>query len=1111
MKKFGLLSSSAMGSAALFGISLIATPAYAQDNNTCTPDQATQGTCTLPAAPAAEQGQGQTVEVTGSRIRRPDLESTVPVTSIAGESLLQQGKTNIGDTLNELPQLRSTFSQQNPGLGVGIAGLNLLDLRGLGTQRTLVLVNGRRHVAADILNNAVSVDINTIPNDLIERVDIVTGGNSAIYGSDAIAGVVNFILRRDFQGLQVRAQAGISTPGNYGGNQYVSAMWGMNFGDGRGNITLHGEYAHQDRIFASDIPHLRSFDSLAIVDADPAGLVSGSDGIPDAVLIRNQRLRNLSRTGLAILSQPTTAPGCGVGVSNGVTPGVPYNCLLVFQPDGTVTPSTETGRFSTGPIGGAIGGNLDNGRAGTSTSILPQQDRYNFNLLAHYEFAPALEAFVEAKYVRIDTQGSNAGSRALQGTFQAFDYRERQRLDNPFLTSQARTAIAAGILASGCNTSLTIACSSARGTFTGGGITQGREGALNAADIAAINAGTYRFALARDLVDAGIRDELFRRETYRVVGGFRGTFLDDWHYELSVNYGKTKEHTFATGYFDRQRVDLSLDAARNPVTGQIQCRSQFDPAAAVARTGASAGNLARLAADIAACVPYNPFGNSDNSAATAYFSHPYEVDAHATQLVLSGFVSGDTSGFFNLPGGPIRFALGGEYRRETAFYNEDEFASSGDSTAVAFGNFDPPAFKVKEAYAELQLPLLREQPFAYELTLSGAARVARYQGGTGTVWSYNAGVDWAPIRDVRFRANYSRAVRAPNSTETFGALVPNFAPGFQDPCSPTQIGAGTQFRAANCASALGANLANLANLGSYSLGILSGVNPNLSAETSNSYTYGVVIQPRIIPGLALSVDYYNIRVNGVITSLTAQSIVNSCYDQPTLVNPFCGLFQRFAGPGSGPGSPPEFPGKILENSLVSAPFNFASRVRRGIDANLSYRTRIGDNMRFNANLIYSHNLQDSNFENPSDPTFENVVRQELGDPKDEFRLDTEFGIGPFTFGYRVRYIGPMFTGAFENFNSVGGRAPQNADATEPRMFDAVTYHDLRFEWNLAGHGGGNFDGDFRFFAGVDNVFNRWPSLGVSGTGNASSDRTTGGAAIYSVRGRQFYAGFRARF
>src|SRR6185295_13347129 len=170
-------STSAIGSAALFAF---AAPAQAEDavisQPNCTPEQAAAGTCTPPATADASD-QGGSIVVTGTRIRRPNLESTIPITSIAGDQFFQGGQNNIGETLNDLPQLRSTFAQQNPGLGIGIAGLNLLDLRGLGTQRTLVLVNGRRHVPADILNNAVSVDINTIPNDLIERIDIVTGGN----------------------------------------------------------------------------------------------------------------------------------------------------------------------------------------------------------------------------------------------------------------------------------------------------------------------------------------------------------------------------------------------------------------------------------------------------------------------------------------------------------------------------------------------------------------------------------------------------------------------------------------------------------------------------------------------------------------------------------------------------------------------------------------------------------------------------------------------------------------------------------------------------------------------------------------------------------------------
>src|SRR4051812_36700402 len=186
MKISHLMGATALASAAfLFPQIALAQASQPVEAAPCNEDPNGDPNC-LKDATGAEDNSG-TVTITGSRIRRPNLESTVPITSLSGEQFFAQGDSNIGDTLNELPQLRSTFSQQNPGLGIGIAGLNLLDLRGLGTARTLVLVNGRRHVAADILSSASSPDINTISTDLIDRVDIVTGGNSAVYGSDAIA------------------------------------------------------------------------------------------------------------------------------------------------------------------------------------------------------------------------------------------------------------------------------------------------------------------------------------------------------------------------------------------------------------------------------------------------------------------------------------------------------------------------------------------------------------------------------------------------------------------------------------------------------------------------------------------------------------------------------------------------------------------------------------------------------------------------------------------------------------------------------------------------------------------------------------------------------------
>lgn len=1111
MRKFGLLGTSALGSFTFIGLSIaLAAPAYAQD----TEDENAPNCASLPEGTERDNclagevelqsgtnvndpdaGGDQTITVTGSRIRRPNLESTVPITSLGGESIFQQGDTNIGETLNELPQLRSTFAQQNPGLGIGIAGLNLLDLRGLGTQRTLVLVNGRRHVPADILNNAVSPDINTIPNDLIERVDIVTGGNSAIYGSDAIAGVVNFVLRRSFDGLQVRGQAGITEEG-FGGNQYVSAMYGMNFGGGAGNITLHGEYAHQERIFASDQPWGRQNNGLGVIDAD-TGVTS--DGFPDRVFLRDIRSTTIHFQGLTPINQRPGVAACGTGTlaNNGPSnnAGSPYNCTFIFNSDGSVSPQTGT-RFGAGILGGILGGNGQTGREGRLVSVLPFLERYNFNLLAHYTFTDAFEVFAEAKWNRVNALGNNAGPSFIQGTFGAFDFRERVRLDNPFLSPAARATIANAILTSGCNTDLLVACPAA--------------GNLTAAQRAQIEAGTYRFVIARTLLDVGLRDEAFERTTYRVVGGFRGTFNDDWNYEISANYGKFREDVTTGGFIDRQRFMLAMDAGRNPATGQIQCRSQFDPAAAVPiqRTdpvslAIAAQNQARLAADIAACVPYNPFGRADNSASVNYFARTFTVRSGLTQLVLGGFVSGDSSQVFEMPGGPIRFALGAEYRRETAFYEQDPFVTQGFTNGVSIPTFAPDPFEVKEAFGEIQIPILRDMPFFHELTLSGAARVAKYQGAVGTVWSYNVGADWAPVRDIRFRGNFSRAVRAPNVSETAFPLVPNFAPGFVDPCNPAARASGN--RAANCAADLGP-LLPLLNDVTQSLAIVSGSNPNLTAETSDSWTFGAVMQPRFIPGLSLSVDYYKITVEGIITSLSAQAIVNSCYDSANLDNIFCQQFER--NRTTSVNASGDQPGRIVSNSLIAAPLNFARRVREGVDVNFAYRANITNDVKLNAGLIYTHNLKISNFQDPTNPDFENRILGEVGDPKHEFRFDLDLTYREFTLGYRLRYVGKQWISAWEDFNSLNGLPPANADFAEPTRVPDITYSDLRFEWNIP-KGGVGFADDLKFYFGVDNIFDREPPLGLLATG--AGPGAVGNAGTYDIRGRNFYGGFRAKF
>ncbi|WP_419816066.1 TonB-dependent receptor domain-containing protein [Glacieibacterium sp.] len=994
-------------------------------------------------------GNEETIVVTGSRIRRPNLQSTVPVTSVSGQEFFETGSVAIGDTLNQLPALRSTFSQANSTRFLGTTGLNLLDLRGLGTARTLVLVNGRRHVGSDILNNAVSPDTNTIPTDLIERVDVVTGGNSAVYGSDAVAGVVNFVLKNNFDGLQVRGQSGISTYGDAGA-RYASVLAGKNFADGRGNIAVNLEYARQDRFSASDRPNLRTTSAFVVVDTDPASAVNGADGTPDRQFFRDIRSATIAPGGQLGFASPTGA--CGRD-SNGAA----YTCGFLFQPDGTLVPQTGT-RVGLAPNGNFVGGNGSNNREGQILGILPQQDRYSFNALGHFDVSPAFVPFFEAKYVRINTVGSQSGPAFFQGANFGDDpanNRERPRLDNPFLTAQARTLITQQLLA-----------------------------ANPAADVS----DSGRFTLRENLLDLGIRQEASRRETYRAVVGVRGDFNDDWNYELSANYGVFKERTKVEGNLNVQRFLLGLDSTRN-AAGQIVCRSQIDPSAAIDYVG---GQPAILARDVAACVPVNPFGSGNISQAARNYSLSDTTSVgKITQLDISGFVNGDTSQLFSLPGGPIAFSLGGEYRRETNYFVADPLVAQGYTFYNSLPLFDPPSFQVKELFGEIRVPLVKDVPFLQELTLSGSGRVSDYKGAVGTVYAYNGGVDWTPVNGLRLRGAYSRSVRAPNLSELYAAQSQNFTPAPDDPCSARNIGTGSATRAANCAAA--GIPTSYDYVYTSSLEIRSGGNPNLQAEKSDSYTVGGVFTPAFAPGLSLTADYFDITVNKVISSVDAQDILNNCYDSPTLTNPFCGSFTRQGATGTGPVG--EQPFRVIEGSLLTSVLNFAKLKTRGIDVELAYTRQVEGVGQINARVAYTHVFQNDQFLDPSQPNYADRLLLELGNPRDAANFNLGVKRGAVGISYQGRYIGKQVLNTYEDLFSVQGRAPENADYASSRFYKAVVYHDVRIAFDASDK--------FNIYGGVDNALNKKVQFGGSGVGD--------GTGIYEPKGRYMYVGVVAKY
>src|SRR5690606_15269732 len=631
----------------------------------------------------------------------------------------------------------------------------------------------------------------------------------------------------------------------------ASITAGKNFADGRGKIAVSAEYAHQSRYFASGRgDNINQNNNFVAVDTDPAGAVNGPDGIPDRIFLRDLRSTTISTGGQLGFANPSGARGFDSG-------GTPSTCSFLFQPAGRLTPPTGL-RVGLARNGNFLAGNGYSGREGQLMALSPELDRYSVNVLAHYEISPAFEPFIEAKYVRTDAFGSQSGPFFSQGSTlgdPAPANRERPRLDNPYLSPEARAVIEEQIVAGG-------------------------ETPTDAT----------RIALRRNWVEFGIRDEQIRRETYRGVVGVRGQFNNNWNYEISANYGEHKERNIIDGNINIQRYLLAIDTVRD-TNGQIVCRSQIDPTARIAYVPGDD----ILAADVAACVPLNPFGDgSVTQAVREYLTVPSEANGKITQFVASGFLAGDLGQLFELPGGPIGFSVVAEYRRENNRYDLDDLTQAGYAFYNATPSFAAPTFKVKKSFGELRAPLLADMPLFQAITYSATGRVADYKGATGTVFAYSGGVDWAPIQDLRLRGTYSRSVRAPNLAELYSAQGQNFAPAPADPCSARNLATGSANRVANCNAA--GRPADYDYVYTSSLEIVSGGNPDLQEEKATSWTVGAQLTPSFIPGLVLSVDYFDIEVDDVISSVSAQNILNLCYDSPTLDNAFCSMFER-AGPG----------------------------------------------------------------------------------------------------------------------------------------------------------------------------------------------------------------------
>jgi outer membrane receptor protein involved in Fe transport len=919
------------------------------------------------------------IVVTGSRIQqRADYNTPNPVVAVTAETLQQAGNIQIVETLAQNPALINSLSAartSGSNADFGAVGVQLLNLRGLGSNRTLTLVNGRRHVSS--LSGSAAVDVNSIPTDLIESVDVLTGGASAIYGADGVSGVVNFRLKRNFEGVTAGGQIGISNEGD-AGQRYGSVTVGRNFSDGRGNVALSYEFREIDRVssFARDFT------------GDPQktfGLVRNQadfpddPNVPDRVPTNNLRYADSSIDGAVDLDLD--------GIPDFTGSGKVYNRGRLLRSAGGLT----QGGDST-PLAGYQG------------DLQAYNRVHNVNFLAHYDFSDAVSFYVEGKYVK------NRTFTLAQPSFDFFTYLTP---DNPYL--QARYA----------------------------GLADTSNGAL----------------ISRDNFDLGVRGERNDRETIRAVAGFEGRISDNARYDISYVFGQTKSNILLTDYRIADRYFAAVDAVRDG-SGNIVCRSTISPAGNIDPNNYDAPATTFTPGANSGCLPLNLLGDGVRSqAALDWVNADILNRARIRQHVVSGAISGDFGQFFELPGGPVGFAIGGEYRKETSNFVPDQLLQQGALADFSLQLPEQGEFDVKEAFAELQVPLLRDMPLAHELSFGAAIRLSDYSTvGKTTTWKVDG--TYAPIRDVTFRGTYSEAVRAPNITELFAPRNGGFS-FISDPCDPVFVTEGTQFRAENCRAALTAAGLTPAQIAAFnpendptatvSLPGFSGGNRNLREETARTWTAGVVVRPSFIPGLVASFDWWDIKLSNAVNTPSAQDLAELCVDQPSLDNVFCQSVTRSGTTG-------------YISSYFVQPVNVANFRTAGADFKLNYSFRTEKLGSFSIGLVGGY-LDRLEFI-PTPGAQVDIDREEAYSPKWNATGDITWKMEGVTINYGISWFSKTRRYELETLAA-------NPDLVDPQYlyFKERWQHDVQIGFDVADK--------FRFYVGGNNIWNQKPDIASS--------------------------------
>ena len=995
------------------------------------------------AAAAAEENV-EAVVVTGSRIVRRDYAANSPIVTVGVEALQNQSGVSIDTKIAQLPQFTPGATR------FAGSGQSTANLRGLGTSRNLVLVDGRRPMPSSA---QMVVDLNTIPTGLIDNVEVISGGASAVYGSDAISGVLNFKLKRNFTGLQMDAQYSRSQRGD-GEETEVNVLAGGNFADDRGNAVIGLNYANRGRVYSRD----RDFYARAIA----AGATSfASVNMPSGQFV----------------ADPANAPSLAARNALFNAYGTPVTAAVLstnygFNNDGSLftingarnfrgIQPVRGGYYQINPAGNVVFENQDNVLA------VPLQ-RYSAFAKVDYKVTDSIRFYAQANFTRYDTQTQGTGA-STQGPWNLV-----MPADNAFIPADLRTL-------------------------------------LNSRPNA-----TAPFTMIKYITQTGALVNDYKNQIYQITTGFAGDFgKTGWTWDIYGSTGQTTILQTTTGGGPSiQRMGTLMNSRSYLANGVLVNVPEFQVAnngtsmtpnplyfAATGPNGAAITNdggrsIASLNGGPNPCPNgLNLFGDKPlDASCIAYITKNPKQFTSMRQDVVEASAQGAA---FSLPAGEVRLAVGASYRRNTYSFSPDTSTfgiTTGDVVNVFPSNPTAGFIDTKEAYVEALIPVVKDLPFIESFEVSPAYRYS-YYNSAGSVHTYKADFNWGVVPSLRFRGGYERAIRAPNVGELFQGSAPGAGGNLlRDPCdfnSPENLANPARVAAICAAQGLAPGLASTYRNTTLTLASVVVGNPNLRPEKADTFTIGAVWRSQFsnpwVSRLSASVDYYNIKVTQAIAAINGSIVFQKCFNgdgsNPNLdpTNPSCAAIIR----QSSTGLPLQ----------VNTPFdNLGALKTSGVDFQVDWGLDLADagigkgSLAVNLSGTY---LREFNIKAVSTAPFLDysgtIGNSTVGVgtfPRWKATMTTSYALGPASLGLRWFYIDGM-----DDFTAISNPTARRPGVPGYNRFDLFGSYEINKIVSLR--------------AGVDNLGNKEPPVfgGILGTTEPGT---------YDPLGRRFWLAIRAK-